>query len=58
MPMPIASEAVILAVCPVPECITLRDLQPGEIDQRTGLPASAAHADWTTHPNNPVRMAA
>lgn len=47
-----------VTVCPVPECITLRDLQPGEIDQRTGLPASAAHADWTTHPNNPVRMAA
>ena len=47
-----------VVVCPVPECITLRDLQPGEIDQRTGLPASAAHADWTTHPNNPVRMAA
>ena len=47
-----------VTVCPVTECITLRDLQPGEIDQRTGLPASAAHADWTTHPNNPVRMAA
>ena len=47
-----------VTVCPVSECITLRDLQPGEIDQRTGLPASAAHADWTTHPNNPVRMAA
>ncbi len=47
-----------VTVCPVPECITLRDLQPGEIDQRTGLPASAAHADWTTHPNNPVRMPA
>lgn len=47
-----------VTVCPVPECITLRDLQPGEIDQRTGLPASTAHADWTTHPNNPVRMAA
>ena len=47
-----------VTVCPVTECSTLRDLQPGEIDQRTGLPASAAHADWTTHPNNPVRMAA
>jgi Fe-S-cluster-containing hydrogenase component 2 len=23
-------------VCPVPECITLRDLAPGEKDQRTG----------------------
>lgn len=46
-----------VTVCPVSECITLRDLQPGEIDQRTGLAASAVHADWTTHPNNPARMA-
>ena len=25
-----------VVVCPVPECITLRDLRPGEVDQRTG----------------------
>jgi len=30
----------------------------GEMDQRTGQPVSAAHADWTTHPNNPMRVAA
>jgi len=42
----------------VPACITLRDVPVGEMDQRTGLPVSAAHADWTTHPNNPMRVAA
>jgi dihydropyrimidine dehydrogenase (NAD+) subunit PreA len=45
-------------VCPVPECITLRSLAPGEIDVRTGKIVSAEHADWTTHPNNPGRVAA
>lgn len=45
-------------VCPVPECITLRDLLPGEVDLRTGKTVSAVHADWTTHPNNPSRIAA
>ena len=44
-----------VVVCPVPECITLRDLGPGELDQRTGKTVSASHADWTTHPNNPMR---
>ncbi len=44
-----------VTVCPVPQCITLRDLTPGELDQRTGKTVSATHADWTTHPNNPMR---
>ena len=47
-----------VVVCPVPECITLRDLQPGELDQRTGKTVSAAHADWTGHANNPMRATA
>ena len=47
-----------VVVCPVPECITLRDLRPGEVDQRTGRTVSANHADWTTHPNNPGRVTA
>ena len=47
-----------VVVCPVPECITLRDLSPGEVDQRTGRKVSASHGDWTTHPNNPGRVAA
>ncbi len=45
-------------VCPVPQCITLRDLRPGETDLRTGKVVSGAHADWTTHPNNPSRAGA
>lgn len=43
-------------VCPVPECITLRTLAPGEIDQRTGQPVSATPVNWTQHPNNPMRV--
>ena len=46
-----------MTVCPVPECITLRTLAPGETDARTGKPVSAEKADWTTHPNNPMRRA-
>ena len=46
-----------VTVCPVPECITLRTLAPGEIDARTGLAVPAQAADWTTHPNNPMRQA-
>ncbi|WP_284615773.1 NAD-dependent dihydropyrimidine dehydrogenase subunit PreA [Aquabacterium humicola] len=47
-----------VTVCPVPECITLRTLAPGEVDARTGQPVSAVVADWTTHPNNPMRKTA
>lgn len=42
-------------VCPVPGCITLRDLDPGEVDQRTGQPVSATPLNWTQHPNNPMQ---
>ena len=42
-------------VCPVPDTISLRDLQPGEKDLRTGRIVSDKHADWTTHANNPMR---
>jgi dihydropyrimidine dehydrogenase (NAD+) subunit PreA len=44
-----------VVVCPVPECITLRDLAPGEKDVRTGLVVSDKYANWTTHANNPMR---
>jgi dihydropyrimidine dehydrogenase (NAD+) subunit PreA len=47
-----------VTVCPVPNTISLRDLQPGEKDLRTGLIVSDKHADWTTHANNPMRAAA
>ena len=45
-----------VTVCPVPECITLRDLAPGEKDLRTGLVVSDKYANWTTHANNPMRV--
>ncbi len=46
-----------VTVCPVPDCITLRTLAPGEVDARTGRTVPAEAADWTTHPNNPMRRA-
>lgn len=42
-----------VSICPVPECITMRALLPGEIDRRTGLPVSDEYSNWTEHPNNP-----
>jgi dihydropyrimidine dehydrogenase (NAD+) subunit PreA len=45
-------------VCPVEDCITMVELQPGEMDKRTGKPVSADYANWTTHPNNPAAQAA
>ncbi len=45
-----------VTVCPVPECITLRTLSPGEVDARTGLVVSSQPANWTAHPNNPMRQ--
>ena len=45
-------------VCPVENCITMEPLAVGEIDERTGQPVVEEHGDWTTHPNNPARVAA
>ena len=47
-----------VSVCPVPECITMRVLKPGEIDARTGKPVSGEYANWSTHANNPMRVQA
>jgi dihydropyrimidine dehydrogenase (NAD+) subunit PreA len=47
-----------VTVCPVDACITLRTLAPGEVDPRTGLRVAGEAADWTTHPNNPMRRPA
>ncbi|MDT7837533.1 NAD-dependent dihydropyrimidine dehydrogenase subunit PreA [Aquabacterium sp. OR-4] len=47
-----------VTVCPVPECITLRTLVPGELDQRTGAPVPAEARNWTAHPNNPMCQSA
>ncbi|MDP5308133.1 NAD-dependent dihydropyrimidine dehydrogenase subunit PreA [Paracoccus spongiarum] len=44
-------------VCPVEDCITMRELEPGETDPRTGQ-QRGAYANWTTHPNNPMARAA
>jgi dihydropyrimidine dehydrogenase (NAD+) subunit PreA len=46
-----------VVVCPVPDCITLRTLMPGEVDARTGAAVSGEPRDWTAHPNNPLRVA-
>ena len=43
---------------PVPECITMRALAPGEVDVRTGKTVTGEYANWTTHPNNPQRVSA
>ncbi|MCP5087754.1 MAG: NAD-dependent dihydropyrimidine dehydrogenase subunit PreA [Rhodobacteraceae bacterium] len=45
-------------VCPVEGCITMRELQVGEVDERTGREVDGTHGDWTTHPNNPAVAAA
>lgn len=43
-----------VSICPVPNCITLKSVQPGEVDARTGRKVSGEYANWTTHPNNPM----
>jgi dihydropyrimidine dehydrogenase (NAD+) subunit PreA len=43
-----------VSVCPVDDCITMERLTAG-VDSRTGRPIDARPADWTTHPNNPMR---
>jgi dihydropyrimidine dehydrogenase (NAD+) subunit PreA len=45
-----------VSVCPVPDCITMFALKPGEIDARTGRIVEGGYANWTTHPNNPARV--
>ncbi|WP_374424946.1 NAD-dependent dihydropyrimidine dehydrogenase subunit PreA [Paracoccus sp. (in: a-proteobacteria)] len=44
-------------VCPVQDCITMRELPLGETDPRTGRKVGT-FANWTTHPNNPMAKAA
>jgi dihydropyrimidine dehydrogenase (NAD+) subunit PreA len=43
-----------VGVCPIEGCITMRQLAEGT-DPRTGLEVNPEPADWTTHPNNPLR---
>ncbi len=41
-------------VCPVEGCITMEELAPGALDERTGRKVQKDYANWTTHPNNPA----
>jgi dihydropyrimidine dehydrogenase (NAD+) subunit PreA len=41
-------------VCPVENCITLRELKTDEMDVRTGKRVSAEYQNWSQHPNNTV----
>ncbi len=43
-----------VSVCPVEDCITMQQLTEGT-DPRTGQPVSEEKANWTLHPNNPMR---
>ena len=46
-----------VSICPVPGTIAMRKLQVGETDARTGRVVDGSYANWTTHPNNPMRNA-
>jgi dihydropyrimidine dehydrogenase (NAD+) subunit PreA len=46
-----------VSVCPIDGCITMQPLTSG-IDPRTGEKVGKGKADWTTHPNNPMRKGA
>jgi dihydropyrimidine dehydrogenase (NAD+) subunit PreA len=43
-----------VSVCPVDGCITMEHLAEG-VDPRTGEAIRKEKANWTTHPNNPMR---
>lgn len=47
-----------VSICPVPGCISLRSLAPGEVDARTGIRVTGGYANWSMHPNNPQRVPA
>jgi dihydropyrimidine dehydrogenase (NAD+) subunit PreA len=44
-------------VCPVDGCITMEQMTKG-VDPRTGVAINKEKANWTTHPNNPMRKEA
>ena len=46
-----------VSVCPVEGCITMEALPGGAVDERTREPVPERYANWTTHPNNPARVA-
>jgi dihydropyrimidine dehydrogenase (NAD+) subunit PreA len=44
-----------VSICPVDGCITMKQLTSGT-DPRTGQAIINEKANWTTHPNNPMRV--
>jgi len=46
-----------IEVCPVENCITMVRQTSG-VDERTKKPIDPNYANWTTHPNNPMRKQA
>jgi len=46
-----------VSVCPVDGCISMQAMTTGT-DPRTGQAIKSGKADWTTHPNNPMRKEA
>ena len=44
--------------CPVDDCITMVQLLPGQMDERTGQVVAEEYGNWTEHPNNPSKVAA
>lgn len=46
-----------IEVCPVENCITMVRQTSG-VDERTKKPIDPTYANWTTHPNNPMRKQA
>ncbi len=45
-----------VSVCPVENCITMEQLPAGQMDTRTGKKVKKKSANWTQHPNNPMRV--
>lgn len=45
-----------VSVCPVEECISLRQLQPGEIDVRINRKVTGVYTNWQKHESNPFRV--
>lgn len=45
-----------VCVCPVDDCITLRQLQPGELDVRNNRKITGHYTNWQKHESNPHRV--
>ncbi len=43
-----------VSVCPVDDCITMERISG--VDPRTKEPIEPGYGNWTTHPNNPMRL--